>query len=1067
MSLYHDDVDDDQSRNFNSQNVVELGLSKPCNFGDDDDDDRIKDDDDDDNLMRFSPLREDELKEKLALIPQNLRREFDRWIRIVNQFVFILIDLDIHGTCKLSTDVNAEKQKYLSLMEEKFGLDPLTSMTRNFDYTASTSGSQALELQFLHGISTPIFTGMNIKGEEDKPFIVALVDGTGKIVNTGVRAAVTVEIVVLEGGCNDVEAKNWSSDEFNKKIVRQWNGTKVLQGNTFLNLKDGIGYVDKISFTHNKTWKKKRNLRLGARSGNAVFVKEAKTESFLVSDKRDRLYKNHSIPDLHDDVWRLHMIGKNGPLTKNLAREKIKTIFHRAKQGKNLKKSVEHALTCPTILRYPSSYQHEPEEDAKKLVISAFENWGDVTYVDEDQFVADCSNPSVYGLAKTEMVTPCFNTLVTTYDKNIRLVGIDLHINEVSLFGNMLFDEQNPNPDLLPESLRKQYHDTYERRTRKKEVRILKTKSPAPTVTSSKDVYAHKRRVRKTTNLLFGVETPPAVGTYSFRLVGRALGPLADMPTLHKVKLGRPFVQFGQLANWGHRSMRKINEEQQKFLFLMVKKYGLNILKGMTGNFDCTASTSGSQALQLQFSNGISTPVSTGMDIKGEDDKPFMVALVDGTGEIVKTGAAAAAKVEIVVLEGDCSDDEAKNWSSDKFNNKIVPDWNGTKVLQGNVVLNLKEGVGYVDKISFTHNKDWKEKRECRLGARFVDAVLAKEAKTESFIVVDKRNLLYCKHPTPSSSDELWRLDKISRRSVRFKRISNLTILQTKHGIGMDLKSKSSQIHSIPANQTVSNEKCEILDVSPKKWEDITEHAQRCKDDKGIYLYHHPRDSQKSNGVVFNIFGQLVGLIAESQFIPSDKLPGDKKADAQELVVSSSEHWKEVIPFTDQASLMNHLQITSNSLRLGLSVVIPQTTDTHDPATLTSPQVIKPISTTDIQGYDDLSFDGRTQSPKRSASEPAVSNSPKKPRDDYPWISPSAPSVGTSRMTYMNVTETLQEPNDLEHDPDDIMKYLNLNPFDTWKMVWYVVGWISVISKVRKRRMTFCRQLSNCLVDAE
>ncbi|KAI3684550.1 hypothetical protein L6452_33774 [Arctium lappa] len=523
------------------------------------------------------------------------------------------------------------------------------------------------------------------------------------------------------------------------------------------------------------------------------------------------------------------------------------------------------------------------------------------------------------------------------------------------------------------------------------------------------------------------------------------------------IEMERPICIYKEIIRPMLRA--DINEEQQNFLVLMVEKFGLDILTSMTRNFDYTASTSGSQALQLQFLNGIFTPVTTGMDIKGEDHKPFIVALVDGTGKIVSTGAEAAAKVEIVVLEGDCNDGEAENWSSDEFNNKIIRDWNGKKVLQGNTFLNLKEGIGYVDKISFTHNSTWKKKRNCRLGARSMSAVFAKEAKTESFLIGDKRKLLYNKHPTPSLSDELWRLNMISRRSDCFNRMSEANIKTV-----MDFLT----LHAINPNRLK-----DILDVSPRKWKVITDHAQRCKDDKGIYLYHHTRDGQKRNGVVFNIFGQLVGLVAESKFISRDKLPHDKRADAQELVVSSSEHWKEVVSFNDEASLNNHLQLgttTLNSLRIGgLNVVIPQTIDTQS---LTSSQIITPISPTNIRGYDNLNLEGQSQSPKRSASEPAISNSPKKPRDDHPRMSPSTPSVGTSRMTYMNVTGTLQEPNNLEHDPelfedddDDIMQYLNL--FDRWKMVWYVVGWISMISKVRKRRMSFYHQLLQTSDDDE
>ncbi|KAJ9559857.1 hypothetical protein OSB04_005017 [Centaurea solstitialis] len=256
----------------------------------------------------------------------------------------------------------------------------------------------------------------------------------------------------------------------------------------------------------------------------------------------------------------------------------------------------------------------------------------------------------------------------------------------------------------------------------------------------------------------------------------------------------------------------QINEEQQKCLFLMLKKHGLNISKGMTGNSDHTASASGSQDLQLWFLHGICTPISTGVDIEGEDNKPFMVALVDGTGETVKTGAEAAAEVEIVVLEGDLNDDEAKNWSSEEFNSKIVRDWKGAKVLQGNTSLKLKEGIGSVDKISFTHNSTWKKKTTFRLGARSVDAIFVKEAITKPFPVTDKRGGLYKKHPTPSSSDELWRLNMISRRSDCFYRLTEANIKTV-----MDFRT----LHAINPKRLK-----DILDVTPRKWKVITDHAQ-------------------------------------------------------------------------------------------------------------------------------------------------------------------------------------------------------------------------------------------------
>ncbi|KAJ0617794.1 putative CALMODULIN-BINDING PROTEIN60 [Helianthus annuus] len=406
--------------------------------------------------------------------------------------------------------------------------------------------------------------------------------------------------------------------------------------------------------------------------------------------------------------------------------------------------------------------------------------------------------------------------------------------------------------------------------------------------------------------------------------------------------------------------------------------------------------------------------------IQGNDQNSFLVALVDEvSGQIVTTGVAAAMEVEIVVLEGESSHDEPDNWTSDEFNSRIVKKWNEQNVLKGNTFVKLNEGTVYVDKISFTHNSKWKGKRICRIGARPVNAVFptrVKEAKTELFLVEDKRNDMYKKHEIPSLSDHLYRLHKISHRSC-YKRLSSERVKTV-----MDLLT----LHAINPQRLK-----DILKVSHKTWKIIMDHANMCKDDKskGTYLSYYPRNGQKSNGVAFNVSGQLVGIVAESKFVSSDKLPDDKRADAQKLIASSSEHWKEVVSFNDQDLLINHLQqraILNPLSHNNLNVVIPQTFDPSNHTNLTSP---------------------KSQSPKRPASEHASSNSPKQPRYDHPKSSPSSmTSVGMD-------TSIRREANNLQLplDDGDISMYLNLDLRDRrWKIVWCAVGWISVMIKLRK-----------------
>lgn len=59
--------------------------------------------------------------------------------------------------------------------------------------------------------------------------------------------------------------------------------------------------------------------------------------------------------------------------------------------------------------------------------------------------------------------------------------------------------------------------------------------------------------------------------------------------------------------------------------------------------------------------------------------------------------------------------------------------------------------------------------------------------------------------------------------------------------------------------------------MSAKMWEVTVEHARTCVLDKRMYLYCPPNSQQKT-GVVFNVVGQVMGLLSEGQHIPIDNL---------------------------------------------------------------------------------------------------------------------------------------------------------------------------------------------------
>ncbi|THF95103.1 hypothetical protein TEA_016969 [Camellia sinensis var. sinensis] len=263
------------------------------------------------------------------------------------------------------------------------------------------------------------------------------------------------------------------------------------------------------------------------------------------------------------------------------------------------------------------------------------------------------------------------------------------------------------------------------------------------------------------------------------------------------------------------------------------------------------------------------------------------VALVDGlTGEVVNSGLEALAKVEIVVLRGDFDDDEGQDWTLEEFNRNIVREREGNKpLLSGNACLNLREGIGFVGEISFTHTSIWMNNCKFRLGARILDnfnGTRVIEAKTEPFIIKDRRGKLYKKLDSPSLSDAVWRLKNIGRRGAVPKRLSDGNIKTT---LGTHM--------------------------SDKMLKETVDHALTNKLDD--WYSYYSGSSQQKFGVVFNVGGQVLGILSECRYVPVEKLSATQKVDAHKLVVSAFEHWGEVVS-VDRNSLSCDSSNLSNAL---------------------------------------------------------------------------------------------------------------------------------------------------------
>ncbi|KAL3684161.1 hypothetical protein R1sor_002183 [Riccia sorocarpa] len=259
--------------------------------------------------------------------------------------------------------VGEEVERVLAkMMPAKVGM-------RSSPKTIQGSDSRNLRLQFRNKLSLPLFTGSKVEGEQGSAIHVVLQDSsTGQVVTSGPEASAKLEVVVLEGDFSADDEEDWPSEDFENHEVRERDGKRpLLTGDLSVTLKDGVGTLGELTFTDNSSWIRSRKFRLGVKlasgSCEGLRIREAKTEAFTVKDHRGELYKKHYPPALHDEVWRLDKIGKDGAFHKrlNLAGinsvedflrlvvmdpQRLRNILGSGMSNKMWEGTVEHAKTC-------------------------------------------------------------------------------------------------------------------------------------------------------------------------------------------------------------------------------------------------------------------------------------------------------------------------------------------------------------------------------------------------------------------------------------------------------------------------------------------------------------------------------------------------------------------------------------------------------------------------------------------------------------------------------------------------------------------------------------------------
>lgn len=293
--------------------------------------------------------------------------------------------------------------------------------------------------------------------------------------------------------------------------------------------------------------------------------------------------------------------------------------------------------------------------------------------------------------------------------------------------------------------------------------------------------------------------------------------------------------------------------------------------------------------LQLHFRTRMPPHLFTGGKVEGERGAAIHVVLLDSTtGAVVQTGPESAAKLIVVVLEGDFAEESDEDWTREHFENSEVKEREGKRpLLTGDLQITLKDGVGTLGELTFTDNSSWIRSRKFRLGVKvgpgYCEGIRVREAKSEAFAVKDHRGELYKKHYPPALDDEVWRLDRIAKDGALHKKLLKSEIITVEDFLRL-LVRDPQKLRSVLGSG-----------MSNRMWENTVEHAKTCVLGGKLYVYY--TDQTNNTGVVFNHIYELRGLVADGNFHSLESLTDNQKISVDSLVKRAYENWHQVVEY--------------------------------------------------------------------------------------------------------------------------------------------------------------------------
>ncbi|PKA51369.1 hypothetical protein AXF42_Ash002734 [Apostasia shenzhenica] len=301
------------------------------------------------------------------------------------------------------------------------------------------------------------------------------------------------------------------------------------------------------------------------------------------------------------------------------------------------------------------------------------------------------------------------------------------------------------------------------------------------------------------------------------------------------------------------------------------------------------------RTLQLHFRSRLSLPIFTGGKVEGEQGAAIHVVLIDAnSGHVVTSGPESCAKLDILVLEGDFSNEDDEDWTEEEFEGHVVKEREGKRpLLTGDLQLSLKEGVGTVGELTFTDNSSWIRSRKFRLGMKiasgYCEGIRIREGKTEAFTVKDHRGELYKKHYPPALKDEVWRLEKIGKDGAFHKKLNKSGVYSVEDFLRLFVRDPQRLRNILGSG------------MSNKMWDLLVEHAKTCVLSGKYYIYYS--DETRNVGAIFNNIYEFTGLIASGQYFSAETLNESQKIYADTLVKKAYDNWMHAIEYDGKALL--------------------------------------------------------------------------------------------------------------------------------------------------------------------